>query len=96
MIEKVNTEGLVGNVTYLPHKEVTKNKSTIKVRIVFNASAKLKHEVSLNDILYTGPCLNPELYKLMLQSRIYPIAITANIEKAYLQINADEKDRDYP
>ena len=64
MIEEVNAEGLVGNVTYLPHKEVIKNEcTTTKVRIVFDTSAKLKHEVSLNDILYTGPCLNAELYK---------------------------------
>ena len=31
----------------------------------------------------------------MLQFRIYPIAITADIEKAYFQINVDEKDKDY-
>ena len=96
MIEEVSTEGLVGNVTYLPHKEALREESTTtKVRIVFDASAKLKNEVSLNDVLYTGPCLNPELYKLLLQFRIYPIAITADIEKTYLQINVEKKDRDY-
>ena len=96
MIEEVNKEGLAGNVTYLPHKEVIRNESTTtKVRILFDVSAKLKNEVSLNDILYTGPCLNPELHKLLLQFRIYPIAITADIEKAYLQINVEKKDKDY-
>ena len=50
--------------------------------------------MSLNDILYKGPCLNPELYNLLLQFRVYPIAITGDIEKAYLQISVDEKDRD--
>ena len=91
MIEQVNTEVLVGNVTCLPHKEIIKNESTTtKVRMVFDASAKLKHEVSLNDTLYTGSCLNSELYKLMLPFRVYPIAITADIEKAYLQINVHE------
>ena len=97
MIEKVNTEGLVGNVTYLPHKEVIRNGSTAtKVRIVFDASAKLKNEVSLNDILYTAPYLNPELYKLLLQFQIYSIAITADFKNAYLQINVERKDRVYP
>ena len=68
MIEEVNREGLVGNVTYLLHKEAIKNESTTaKVRIVFDASTKLKNKVSLNDIVYTGPCLNPELYNLLLQ-----------------------------
>ena len=51
--------------------------------------------MSLNYILYTGPCLNRELYRLLLQFRLYPIAITADIEKAYLQVNIEEEYRDY-
>ena len=94
--EEVSTEVSIGNITYLPHKEVVKNeRSTTNLRIVFDASAKLRSAVSLNDILYTGPCLNPELYKLLLQFRLQPIAITADIEKAYLQINVEKEDRDY-
>ena len=54
-----------------------------------------RNSVSLNDILYTGPCLNPELYKLLLQFRLHPIAITADIKKNYLQINVEKEDRDY-
>ena len=58
IIEEVSTEGSTGNITYLPHKEVVKNeRSTTKLRIVLDASAKLRNAVSLNDILYTNPCL---------------------------------------
>ena len=39
--------------------------------------------------------LNPELHNLLLQFRLLPIAITADIEKAYLQINVEKEDRDY-
>lgn len=95
IIEEVTTEGLVGNTTYLPHKEVIKNESsTTKVRIVYDASAKLREQPSLNEVLYTGPCLNPELYQLLLIFRTYPIAITADIKQAYLQISVEEEDRD--
>ena len=88
IIEEVKSDGVVGNVTYLPYKEVIKNQSpTTKVRIVYNASARYRNQVSLNDILYTDPCLNPKLYRLLLQFRLYPVAITADIEKAYIQIN---------
>ena len=66
----------------------------MKVRIVFNASARLKGQPCLNDILYKGPYLNSELYNLLLQFRVYRIEITGDIEKAYLQISVDEKDRD--
>ena len=62
IIEEMKGGGVVGNVIYLPHKKVTKNQSpTMKVRIVYDASGKSRNQVSLNDILYTGPCLNPEL-----------------------------------
>ena len=62
IIEEMKGDGVVGNVIYLPHKKVTKNQSpTMKGRIVYDASAKSRNQVSLNDILYTGPCLNPEL-----------------------------------
>ena len=61
----MHNEGECGNVTYLPHKEVEKDQSiTAKVRIVFDDSARLKGQPCLDDILYTGPCLNPELYNL--------------------------------
>ena len=79
----------------MPHREVVKNQSvTMKVRIVFDASAMLKGQACLNDISYKGQCLNPELYNLLLQFRVYPIAITGDIEKAYLQISVNVKDRD--
>ena len=41
------------------------------------------------------PYLNPELYRLLLQLRLYPIIIKEVIETAYLQINMEEEHRDY-
>ena len=71
------------------------DRSSTKVRIVFDGSAKRINSVSLNEILYKGPSLTPNLYDLLLKFRLYQIAITADIEKAYLQINVHEKHRDY-
>ena len=51
--------------------------------------------MSLNDVLYKGPCLNADLYSLLLKFRVHPIVLTAYIEKAYLQININEEHRDY-
>ena len=80
----------------MPHKEVIKEcRSTTKLRIVFDASAKYKGTSSLNEGLYKGPCLNADLYSLLLKFRIYPIAITADIEKAYLQISINKEHRDF-
>ena len=52
IIEEVHGEEECGNITYLPYKEAVKDQSsTTKVRIVFNASARLKRQSCLNDIL---------------------------------------------
>ena len=56
---------------------------------------RLLNQMSLNEIFYCKPCLNPEFYNLLLKFYSYPVAITANIEKAYLHISVEEKDRDY-
>ena len=56
---------VVGEVIYLPHRAVIREvKSTPKVRIVYDASVKSVGP-SLNDCLYTGPCLAPLLYVLI-------------------------------
>ena len=49
----------------------------------------------LLNVLYKGPCLNADLYSLLLKFRVHPIVLTADIEKAYLQININEEHRDY-
>ena len=66
-----------------------------KLRTVFNASAKYKDMPSLNEVFYKEPCLNADLYSLLLKCHIYPIARAAGIEKAYLQISIDEYHRDF-
>ena len=87
--------GTNGNVTFLPHKVIKKQRSTTKIRIVFDASAKKRDAVSLNEILYKGPSLTPELFTLLIKFRIYPIAISADIVKAYLQIGVVEQHSNF-
>ena len=46
IIEEVQTQGDTGQVVYLPHKEVVKeDRSSTKLRIVFDASAKYKDTI---------------------------------------------------
>ncbi|MCP9260713.1 Pao retrotransposon peptidase family protein [Dirofilaria immitis] len=63
IIEEVTPNMNQGGVThYLPHHEVlTPGKSTTKLRIVYDASARLKGMKSLNDVLYRGPITFPDL-----------------------------------
>lgn len=81
---------------YLPYHEVTReDKTTTKVRIVFNASSKGTNGVSLNDNLMVGPTLQPELRHAIMRWRTYPICLTADIIKMYRQILVTEEDADF-
>jgi len=83
-------------IHYLPHHPVvTPHKHTTKVRIVFDASSKTKNGLnSLNDCLYRGPLLLPELCGILLRFRLMNVAIVSDIEKAFLQIELKESERD--
>ena len=95
VVERVESSGEIGEVTYIPHRAVIRNdKQSTKLRVVYDCSAKSRGP-SLNECLYKGPSLNPLLYDVLLRFRVYNIAITADIEKAYLKISVAPKDRDY-
>ena len=73
---------------------IREDKSTTKLRIVFDASAKRKGP-SLNDCLYSGPSLTASLFSVLMKFREGNVAIVADVEKAFLQISLDPEHRDY-
>ena len=81
-------------VHYLPHHAVIRHdKETTKLRVVYDASAR-SGGPSLNDCLYTGPKFNQKILDILLRFRSYQIALTADIEKAFLMISVANEDRD--
>ena len=82
-------------IFYMPHRPVVReaNMST-KVRPVFDASASSYNGVSLNDCLQTGPSLNPDLVEILIRFRRWPIALSGDITKAFLQVSMRREDRD--
>jgi hypothetical protein len=84
-----------GNVHYLPHREVVRaDKDTTKVSVVYDASAKTTGP-SLNECLYTGPSLTPLIFDILLRFRVHSVAMTADIEKAFLNVAVAEEHRDF-
>ena len=56
------------SVHYLPQRAfVRQNRDTTKVRIVFDTSAHVDNEPSLNDVLYSGPCMLPFLHDILIR-----------------------------
>jgi hypothetical protein len=81
------------NCWYLPHFAVIReDRSTTKIRPVFDGSAKFKG-FSLNDLIYDCPNLQSNLFDVLLRFRKNPIALTCDIEKMYLNIGIPESDR---
>ncbi|XP_064649968.1 uncharacterized protein LOC135501660 [Lineus longissimus] len=80
---------------YLPHRPVVREDSlTTKVRPVFDASASGYNGVSLNDCLETEPSLLASLVDILIRFRRWPVAITADVTKAFLQIGVRPEDQD--
>ena len=99
IVEKVmcRTENADDSVIhYIPHMGVVReDKETTKLRLVYDASAKTpKNGPSLNDHIHAGPCLLNDLTGMLLRFRLPKIAIVSDIEKAFLQVGLNRKDRD--
>ncbi|GFY75152.1 integrase catalytic domain-containing protein [Trichonephila inaurata madagascariensis] len=81
---------------YLPHHAVIRSdKTRSRIRIVFDGSAHEDEQSSLNQSLYTGLNLHPNILELLLRFRKSPVAFTADVKSAFLQIELDFRDRGF-
>ena len=97
VIEQIDTpNSKPGQVHYLPHHPVICfNKKTARVCAVFGASAELKGNSSLNDCLHKGPQHISLIFDILLRFHFYGVALTANIEKAFLQVGIKEPNEEF-
>ena len=77
----------------LHHAVIRRDKETTKVRVVYDASAR-SDGPSLNDCLHADPKFGQKILDILLRFRVHRVAVTADIEKAFLMISMAEKDRD--
>ena len=84
-----------GKTHYLPHHPIIrKDKQTTKLRVVYDASAKMNGNPSLNDCLYSGPSLLPSIADVLMRFRFHTVALVADIKKAFLMVSISPGDRD--
>ena len=69
------------------------DKSTTKLRIVYNALAR-ENGTTLNDCLHTGPPLPSDILDTLIRFRVQSIALIADIEKSFFKIAVKKEDRD--
>ncbi|GFY19924.1 integrase catalytic domain-containing protein [Trichonephila clavipes] len=98
VIEEIPGKELPVRTHYLPHRPVIKETSatsSMKIRPVFDASAKINNHPSLNDCLETENNLIESVPAILARFRLKPIGVISDIRRAFLQISLHEKDRDF-
>lgn len=81
---------------FIPHRAVLRpSSSSTPLRVVFDASCKTDSGKSLNDILYPGPKLQNDIFKILINFRIHPIAVIADLRQMYLQIRVNPDHRKF-
>ncbi|XP_033150744.1 uncharacterized protein LOC108603731 isoform X1 [Drosophila busckii] len=79
---------------YLPHHCVQKlDSSTTKLRVVFDGSAKSTSGYSLNDLLFTGPSIQPKIFNTLLRFRFFKVALCGDICKMYRCVRVTHPDQ---
>ena len=86
----------VTRVHYSPHHAVVRrDRETTKVRVVYDRSAKSSNEErSLNDCLEVGENYIPHIFDMLSKFRWNAVALTADMEKAFLMVGIKQEDRD--
>ena len=70
---------------------MNEQKTSSKVRPVFDGSAKNHQEVSLNDQLLAGPKTQRSISTLMLHLRLNPIVVVCDVVRMFYSINYNEQ-----
>ena len=95
-IERVQSPAPTANCHYIPHHAVKKNSPTTPIRIVYDCSSHSSQNTpSLNDCLEVGPPFMNDLCSIILRFRSHKIAISTDLEKAFLHVNLHTDDRDF-
>lgn len=83
----VPNNDIPASVYYMPHHGVYRpDKSTTKLRVVFNCSSPTSSGVSLNDIQYNGGVIQDDLFTIMTNFRKHIYAMTADVTMMFRQI----------
>ena len=80
--------------SFLPHLPVTNENKPEKVRRVANSSSEFQGQ-SLNSIFMKGPGLLSNLTGVILRFRENKIALSADIERMFMQVKIAHEDRKF-
>uniref|UniRef100_A0A1X7V1F5 Reverse transcriptase domain-containing protein n=1 Tax=Amphimedon queenslandica TaxID=400682 RepID=A0A1X7V1F5_AMPQE len=89
-----DNDDTINRIHYIPHHAVIRrDKSTAKVRVEYDTSVKLNSPF-FNECLYCGLPLHCKIFDILTKFKTHPVALVADIEKAFLTIQLAESDHD--
>ncbi|XP_065093592.1 uncharacterized protein LOC135714203 [Ochlerotatus camptorhynchus] len=95
-MEEVNPSASRSPQFFLPHHAIHRPESTTtKIRVVFDGSCRGSRGLSINEVLLSGPTIQPALYSTVINIRMPRFAVTADAEKMFRQIWTHPDDRKY-
>lgn len=93
-MSKVHSKDISNPYYFIPHHCVLRPESvSTKLRVVFDASARRPSGLSLNDIMFSGPTVQSELFSILLRFRIRRFVLKTDVEKMFRQILVHPDDR---
>ncbi|XP_062535425.1 uncharacterized protein LOC134204663 [Armigeres subalbatus] len=93
-MEECSGSRVAGPQFFLPHHAVRRPESTTtKTRVVFDASHKSHGQLSLNEVLFTGPTVQPSLLVVVVNFRMPKYVYSADAEKMFRQVWVHPDDR---
>lgn len=94
-VERVESEAKERKF-YIPHKPVIrKTAESTTLCIVYDPYARASEKApSLNECLEIGPPTQNQLWSVLLRNCFHPVAISGDLQQAFLQVRIWEPDRD--
>ena len=93
-VNKEEADKYEGPVNYVTLTEAYKegDQTTTPLRLCMNSSMKYQG-ISLNDILMKGPPALNNIFSVLLNFRVYPVAFLKDLSKFYQSVRASERDQ---
>ncbi|GFV55872.1 uncharacterized protein TNCV_2834441 [Trichonephila clavipes] len=86
-MKEVVSENDNSKIAYMPHHGILRlEKSTMKLRVVFNATNPTSNGLSLNSTQYNGGLVQNDSFTIMIKFREHPYALRADVKMVYRMI----------
>lgn len=86
-VTKISSDVIRSPSYFSPHHRVLKpESSTTKLCVVLDSSPKASSRNSLNDLMYTGPTVQSELFSILLRFRFPRFVFNTDVEKMYKEV----------